>query len=219
MAAAYAATIEAVSRDTRVCLGENLTVGDDGVLRLAPWSVPRNVVDVIAKSGADGKLLATTSLPGKLLIDKRIEWRNDTPVDHRVIIRVTRRWKRWITSNPNAVQFRDRWSSAIDAVPDVPVVSGIFNSQTGSAGDIGTNSVAEPQPGRFWHWWGTNTSDEWVGPVEPGQTLRVHYRAYVWTPPPWSDNANKNAPLHEAEAGFTRLQLIAHPEQGKLVTG
>lgn len=212
---------------TNVCVGENLVVGDDGKLRLAPWSVPRLAVDELAPSGADTtKLLETSTLPGRLLIDKPgIQWSNLTPVDHMVRIMVTRRWKRWITSNPNAVQFRDRWSTAITpkdtapVLPAEPVVSGIFNSQTGSAGDLGSNTVAEPVPGKFWHWWGTNTSEEWIGPVAPEETLRVHYRSYVWTPPPFSDNANKNAPAHEAEAGYARIQLMVFPMQGKLVTG
>lgn len=212
-----------------VCVAENLVVGDDGKLRLAPWSVPRNVVDILARSGADTtKLLETSTLPGRLLIDvppETVVWTNTTPVDHMVRIVVTRRWKRWITSNPNAVQFRDRWSTAVtpagnDAVmPAVPVVSGIFNSQCGSASDLGSNTVAEPVPGKFWGWWGTNASEEWIEPVAPGDTLRVAYRCYVWTPPPFSDNANKNAPAHEAEAGYTRIQLMAFPKQGKLVTG
>lgn len=209
-----------------MCVGENLIVGPDGALQLAPWSVPRNVVDVMAVSGGDTtKLLETRTLPGRLLIDKRVKWFNDTPVDHQVRFLVTRRWRRWIVSNPNAIQFRDRWSSSItpkgsDRVdPALPVVSGIFNSQTGSAGDIGTNTVAEPFPGKFWHWWGTNTSEEWLGPVKPGDLFQAHYRAYVWTPPPWSNNANKNSPAHEAEAGWARLQLQVFPEQGKLVTG
>lgn len=208
-----------------VCVAENLTVDDNGVLRLAPWSVPRLAVDVMATSGGDGKLLETTSLPGKLLIDQQVSWVNDTPVDHMVLIRATRHWKRWITSNPNAIQFRDRWSWAITpagseyVAPSIPVVSGIFNSQCGSAGDIGTNSVAEPQPGKFWHWWGTNSADEWVGPVKPGGQIAVWYRMYVWTPPPFSDNANKNSPEHVAEATSTRLQLVVFPEPGELVTG
>jgi hypothetical protein len=210
----------------RVCLAENLTIGPDGKLQLAPWSRPRNVVDVLAPSGADtNKLLETTTLPGRLLIDRKVEWLNDSPVDHMVRVMVTRRWRRWVTSNPNAIEFRDRWSSAItpantDPIEAAePVVSGYFNGQTGSTGDIGTNSVAEPSPGKFWHWWGTNTTEEWLGPVEPGETMRVWYRGYVWTPPPFSDNANKNSPAHEAEAGWSRIQLIVYPDQGKAVTG
>ena len=109
---------------TNVCVGENLVVGDDGKLRLAPWSVPRLAVDELAPSGADTtKLLETSTLPGRLLIDKPgIQWSNLTPVDHMVRIMVTRRWKRWITSNPNAVQFRDRWSTAITPKDTAPVL-------------------------------------------------------------------------------------------------
>lgn len=210
-----------------VCVAENLIVGADGKLRLAPWSAPRNVVDVVASSGADTtKLMETRTLPGRLLIDRQVLWQNDSPVDHDVRVEITRRWKRWIVSNPNAIQFRDRWSSAITPVesaapiiPEEPVVSGTQNGQTGSAGDIGTNSVAEPNPGKFWHWWGTNTSEEWLGPLAPGETLRLWYRTYVWTPPPFSDNANKNSPAHEAEAGYARIQLMAFPRQGKAVSG
>jgi hypothetical protein len=47
----------------------------------------------------------------------------------------------------------------------------------------------------------------------------MHYRCYVWTPPPWSDNANKNSPKHEAAARWARIQMIAFPQQGRLVTG
>jgi hypothetical protein len=210
-----------------VCVAENLVVGADGKLRLAPWSRPRNVVDVMCPSAADTtKLLETKTLPGRLLVDKPVLWRNDTPVDHDVRVIVTRRWRRWVTSNPNAVQFRDRWSSAItpkDAeepiLPAEPFTTDYLNGQTGGASDIGTNSVAEPNPGKFWHWIGTNTTDERLGPIKPGETLRVWYRQYVWTPPPWSNNANKNSPAHEAEAGWVRLQLMAFPQQGRLVTG
>ena len=210
----------------RVCVAENLAIGADGKLRLAPWSVPRNVLDVMAKSSGDTlKLLETTTLPGRLMVDQKGEWLNNTPVDHMVRVIITRRWKRWVVSNPNAVQFRDRWSTAITPVGDtpvpaeIPVVSGIMNGQVGSAGDIGTNSVAEPNPGKYWHWWGTNSVDEWVGPVQPGETIRLHYRIYVWTPPPFSDNANNNSPGHESEVGWARIQLMAFPQQGKLVTG
>jgi hypothetical protein len=200
-----------------VCVDENLTVTTDGLLRLAPWSVPRNLVDVMMRSGGDGGIGATTALPGKLLIDHQDSWVNDTPVDHMVLIRVTRASKFIVTSNPNAVQFRDRWSWAQDAPASEPVVTGYFNSKCGLSADVGTNSVAEPNPGKFWGWFPATSSDEWVGTISPGQTLNVWYRMYVWTPPPWSDNANKNTPVHIANAGWARLQLIGFPQQGNLV--
>jgi hypothetical protein len=204
-----------------VCVAEHLIVNEAGELCMAPWAVPRNVVDEIAKSNGDTtKLLMTINLERALmLIDWSGSWLNDTPVDHMIRIQITRRYKRWITSNPNAVQFRDRWSTAIDADPAEPVISDTLNGQVGSAGDLGSNTVAEPFPGKFWHWWGTSTADEWIGPVEPGQRLNAAYRAYVWTPPPFSNNANKNSPAHEAEAGYARIALHAMPQPSKRVIG
>lgn len=205
---------------TRVVVGENLVVNDDGELEMAPWSIPMLVHDVMVPSTGDGDLVETIYAPGKLLMDQQLTWRNDTPVDVTMLIRVTRRYKRWIVSNPNAIQFRDRWSWAIDAPAENPLTGGIVNSQCGSSADIGTNTVAEPNPGKFWHWWGTNTEDEWVWlTVRQGQTVNFWYKCFVWTPPPFANNANKNQPQHVAEAGWTRVQMIAYPQQGALVYG
>lgn len=203
----------------RVCVDENLTITVDGKLRLAPWAVPRLVKDIVAKSGGDGGMLKEDAMPGKLLIDARTSWRNETPVRHMVLIRVIRRWRKIVTSNPNAIQFRDRWSTGIDVEPEEPVTTGIFNGQVGYAGDMGSNTVAEPNPGVFWYWSGTTMSEQWIGPVDPDALTKLWYRMYVWTPPPWSDNANKNTPTHSAEAGWSRIQLWAYPMQGNLVSG
>lgn len=210
-----------------VCVGEHLTITEDGKLRLAPWSVPRNVVDVKIPSGGDTRsLLQTDQLPGRLLMNKQVQYTNDTPIELDVRILVTRRWRRWVTSNPNAVQFRDRWTWAVTEAaalepnqPAVPLTTSLFNGQVGSASDLGSNSVAEPEPGQFRHWYGTGTSEEWPVTLKPRETIRVWYRQYAWTPGPFSNNANKNAPRHEAEAGYSRLAVWTFPLAGKLVTG
>ncbi len=202
-----------------VCTDEHIGIDSAGLLRLERWSVPRLVSDIKAESSGDGNLTQTIALPGKLLIESNSTWANDAPVDMMMLIRVTRSWRGWLTSNPNAVQFRDRWTWAKDRKPSTPVTTGVFNSQVGSAIDLGTNTVAEPLPGREWVWTPVTMSDEWVGPIAPGERLNVWYRAYVWTPPPWSDNANKNSPQHSATANYTRVQLIAFPQQGSVVVG
>jgi hypothetical protein len=202
-----------------VCTDEHLTSDNAGQLQLQKWSVPRLVADLRAESAGDGSLASTIALPGKLLIQAEVGWTNDSPVDMMMLIRVIRSWRGWLTSNPNAVQFRDRWTWAIDRTPSIPVTTGIYNSQVGSAIDVGTNSVSEPNPGRQWVWTPVTMSDEWVGPLAPGQRLEVHYRTYVWTPPPWSENANKNSPQHNAQARFSRVQLQAFPTQGSVVVG
>lgn len=202
----------------KVCIDENLSTSSSKLV-VAAWSVPRLVRDVIGSSGGDGPLPATPYLPGQLLINLQTSWYQDAPVDQMLLIRVTRSWKQWVTSNPNAIQFRDRWSHAINAEPPIPVTSGLFNSQVGSAIDFGTNSVAEPNPGKHFVWKDAHSSDEWVGPLARRDYFSLHYRCYVWTPPPFSDNANKNNPEHSATANFTRIQLISFPQQGNLVTG
>lgn len=206
--------------EPNVCAGENIVIDDGGNPRIAGYAIPRLVVDV--RAGAQdgtGKMYSTTALPGKLLIDQKVSWRNDAPLPREVLIRITRGSKRWIVSSPNAIQFRDKWTHAIDAEPSIPYTTTNFNSQVGSAIDFGTNSVAEPNPGKQWTWVDANSSDEIVGPVPPESRISLHYRCYVWTPPPWSDNANKNQPLNQAFANWTRIQLIALPTQGTVVSG
>lgn len=206
--------------EPNVCLGENITTDDTGQPRLQPFASPRLVVDLRAMSAGDGALLPTIALPGKLMIDAEASWRNDTSLDQTVLIRVTRAYRAWLTSNPNAIQFRDRWTYAVDSEPSIPYTTSIFNSQTGTATDIGTNSVATPEPGLQWRWADANSMDEWVSrPLAPGEEFNVHYRCYVWTPPPWSDNANKDDPQHEAYAQWARIQLLIFGQQGNVVVG
>lgn len=214
-------TAAGIGTYAKACIDENLTVDTGGLLRLARWSVPRLVADVIGNSGGDGLLYNIPYLPGRMLINLQTAWVNDAPVEQMLLIRVTRGTRAWVTSNPNAVQFRDRWTTSFgtNTEPDEPITSGIFNSQCGGAVDLGTNTVAEPNPGVAHVWMGAFSSDEWVGPVLPNEQFRLKYRAYVWTPPPFSDNANKNSPQHGASAGWARVQLIAWPGQGTIVTG
>jgi hypothetical protein len=209
--------------EPNVCIDENITIDAAGQLILRPWAVPRIVKEVKALSGGDGTLFPEQALPGKLMIDTQpFGWKNDTPLPCMIRIFVVRGAKSWITSNPNAIQFRDRWTYTLgkkNVTPSVPVTTGIYNSQTGSAIDCGTNSVAEPQPGKQWIWLDANCDEEWIGPLLPGERVNVWYRCYVWTPPPFSDNANKNSPEHKAYAQWARVQLWAYPGQGNLVTG
>lgn len=197
---------------TNVCISPAMTTDKYSRLMLQPWSVPRCVVDVVANSGGDGKVFETTAQPGKLMIDQQVSWANDSPLQQSILIRVTRGSRSWVTSNPNAIQIRDRWSYVHDGQPDKPITSGLFNGQLGSAIDLGTNSVAEPNPGRQWMWMDAHSSDEWDSdPLDVGSTFALWYQAYMWTPPPWSDNANHNSPQHSVAANFTRIQLWAFP--------
>jgi hypothetical protein len=210
-----------------VCVDDNMAVtgnantpADERLLQMSRWSVPRNVRDVVAVASDDkGKIFPTTRLPGKLLINQRIEWINDSPLPVDLLITLTRNWREILTSAPNAIQFRDRYTRTLDRDPDEPITTAMFNSQSGIALDTGTNSVAEPNPGRLWRWQGTASASEIVWGIEPGQTFKLWYQCYVWTPPMFSDNANKNSPQHNAKAFSSRIQCEAYPTQGSLVMG
>lgn len=208
--------------EPNVCVDENLSTDESGLLVIQPFAVPRRVARVKALSGGDGTLFPQVALPGKMLINAKVGYRNVNPEPVQMVVRVVRASKSWITSNPNAIQFRDRYTYVIDmddVEPSVPVTTSIYNSQCGSAADLGTNSVAEPNPGKQWMWVDANSADEWVGELQPGEKLNVWYRQYVWTPPPFSDNANKNKPEHKAYGQWAAVELWAYPQQPGLVTG
>jgi hypothetical protein len=198
---------------TKVCVSRNLTI-TDGVLGLAPWSVPRIVVDVVAPSIGDGQIGATTSLPGKLMIDKQVSWTNDAPLPTPVLFRLQRGGREFSTSNPNAVQVRDRWTTRQGVGPQTPAVpdtTTVLQSQFGGALDLSSNTTATPIAGRLWQFIDAQITEDWLGPVEPGETLSVWYRCTAWTPPPWADNANNNAPFHDVYVRNARMQLVAMP--------
>ncbi|MGA6208072.1 DUF7172 family protein [Nocardia testacea] len=194
-----------------VCVSRNLSI-TDGQLGIAPWSVFRLVADVTGTSTGDGALTAQTRLPGKLMIDQTVSWVSDSPLPSLILLRVTRAYRSIITSTPNAVQFREAWETAINAIPRTPDPSRLVNSQSGTAMDTGVETNGTPDYGRLYLHQDMSCSDNWLSdPLPAGATLNVAYRCYVWTPPPWSNNASDGQPLHEAHARSTRLQLFAAP--------
>lgn len=202
-----------------VCVDDNMLVTDDGVLRMSKWSVPNLLRDVMVKSGADGKISPTIHAPGKLMMNQQIVVKNESPLDVNILITVTRHWRDIVVSNPNAIQLRDRWTYRTERMPEEPVTTTIFNGQLTGSIDVQSNSVAEPNPGRAWVWSGSNSAQEHVFGVAPGDDFYLWYQAYGWTPPPFSDNANKNSPQHVLNAYWTRITLETEPTQGRLVAG
>jgi hypothetical protein len=210
--------------EPNVCIDENLTLDEAGLPLILPQAIPRPVIDVKALGTGDTlvSLFPEESLPGRLLISQKVGWRNDAVLPVMLRIMVVRSTKYWVTSNPNAIQFRDKWTYIMDhddLTPTEPDVSDNYNSQCGSAIDIGTNSVAEPNPGKMWVWADANVDEEWVGELLPGDRFNMWYRQNVWTPPPFSDNANKNKPEHRISSPWVRIIVWAYPGQGSVVIG
>ena len=202
-----------------VCTSANLTVSDDGLLRLNPMTGMRAVADVVAKSTGDGKIAFTPDIAApKVLIETKLAWSNDLGLDVMLLLRIIRGPRSIKTSQPNAIQVRDRFTHAIDAPAGEPTLTGYYSSQFGAGADMGTNSVAEPQPGRLWLWEDSHIEEEMFD-IDAGQDFALWYRCAAWTPEPWSDNANRSNPEHTVSVGYTRLQLIVFPKQDGLVVG
>ncbi|AXQ60065.1 hypothetical protein NTR1_52 [Nocardia phage NTR1] len=204
----------------QVCVSQNLGIGG-GILSIEPHSIPHHVFDQTYNSVGDGSFGAQTTLPGKLMIDSGIQtWTNPSPMPARVLLRVQRAYRNWQVSNPNAVQIRDRYTYAIGgADPRVPDVSSVYNGQSGSAMDVGAQFNGTPYIGVYWEWEDGTLIEDWLGPIPPGADLKIWYRCNLWTPPPWSNNANNNSPQHSASVRSTRIQMIAFPTQDSTVVG
>lgn len=202
----------------QTCVSRNINiVGGD--LGIEPWAVPRHVLDQTLNSVGDGSFDQETSLPGKLMIDSGIlTWTNTSPLPATVLLRINRAHRDYVVSNPNLVQIRDRFTTAIGgATPRTPDPSALYQGATGGGVDIGATTVGQPRAGIFYAWEDAHITEDFIGPIPPGEDFKARYRCYLWTPPPWSNNANANAPVHEARVRNTRIQLIAFPSQDTAV--
>lgn len=197
----------------QVCVSQNFDIST-GALGVQPWSVPRHVFDQTYASVGNGPFGSQTSLPGKLMIDSGVQaWTNTAPLPANVLFRLHRGSRYFTTSSPNVVQIRDRYTTSIGDIPRVPNTAGQYQGASGGGMDRSTNVVGTPFPGQIQAWEDASITEDWLGPVPAGETLYFHYRAYLWTPPPWSNNANYAQPFHEATVDPVRIQLMAFPTQ------
>lgn len=202
-----------------VCVSRNLDVST-GELSVQPWTVPRHVFDSSYSSVGNGDYGAQTSLPGKLMIDSGIQtWTNTSPLDAQVLMRVNRGARYFAVSAPNVVQIRDRWTTAIDGDPREPDTTNQYQGASGGGIDMSTTTTTLPYAGLLWNWDDAMITEDWFGPVPPGGTFSFWYRCTLWTPPPWSNNANGGIPFHEATVDPVRFQLMAFPTQDQAVMG
>src|SRR5262245_26541330 len=138
----------------QVCVSENMDVAG-GVLAIQPWSVPYVALDAVFNSTGDGAYTTPfTVLPGKLMIDSGVQsWTNPSPLDANLLFRIQRAKRSWWTSNPNAVQVRDKYTYTVDGgTPRTPDTSSTYHGQSGSAGDVGADSAATPNPAVFYEY-------------------------------------------------------------------
>lgn len=200
-----------------VCASRNLNTTNPA-LALEKWSVPRMVAQVSGNSAGDGAISSAglTTQPGRLMVDLSLSWTSDAPIPLAMRLVVIRAYRTIITSNPNLVQIWDSWDYGIDRAAATPSSYNLVNSLCTLGFDIGTDNAAQPYPGKFTNDFPATASEEWYT-LPAGSTLNVKYRSYCWTPPPWSNNANANSPVHEAWARSAKLRLWAFPQPDEAV--
>lgn len=195
----------------QVCTSRNMTIVG-GELGIAKGSAPRMVAQVSATSTGDGAITGAglTTQPGRLMVNAQLSWISDSPLASQMRLQVIRPYRTIICSNPNAIQIWDSWNWAIDEAARVPDTYNLVNSLCTLGVDVGTDNIAQPYYGRIHQDYPATATEEWYE-LPAGSTLNVHYRSYVWTPPPWSNNASANNPLHEAYSRGVKLRLWAFP--------
>lgn len=195
----------------QVCTSRNLAI-TAGQLGLEKWSVPRMVAQTSATSTGDGAITGSglPTQPGRLMIDTGLTWMSDSPLPSMMRLQVIRSYRTIVTSNPNAVQIWDSWRIGIGQPAATPDSYGLVNSLCTLGIDHGTNSSALPNYARVHQDYPATATEEWIE-LPAGVEIDINYRCYVWTPPPWSNNASANSPLHEAYSRGVNLRLWAFP--------
>ncbi len=108
------------------------------------------------------------------------------------------------------VQIWDSWTTAVDATARTPDNYSAANGLTTLGLDVGTDNASQPWGGVIAQDYPATSTEDWIE-LPAGSTLNIAYRCYVWTPPPWSNNANANSPQHEADVRSVKLRLWAYP--------
>lgn len=195
----------------KVCVDQNLSI-TGGQLGIEPWASPRVVAQTTQTSTGDGAITGSglTTQPGRLMVDAQVSWTSDSPLPAQMRLQVIRPYRTLIISNPNIVEIWDSWNLAIDKAAVVPTTYSLINSFCRSGMDHSVNTSGTPRYARIHQDYPTTATEHWEE-LPAGSTLNVHYRAYVWTPPPWSNNASAGSPLHEAYARGVTLRLWAFP--------
>lgn len=201
----------------KVCVDANMSV-TSGVLGIAKWSAPRMVAQTTVTSTGDGTIASTglTTQPGRLMLDAAVSWVSDSPLTAWMRLQVIRGYRTIISSNPNIVEIWDSWEYGIDQAARVPSNYSAANGFSTLGFDVGTDTNAQPVAGVIGEDYPATCTEDWIE-LPAGSTLNVRYQAYCWTPPPWSNNANANIPVHEADSRSVKLRLWAYPSADRNV--
>lgn len=165
-----------------------------------------------------------TELPGMRISSAYVQVWNSYGVPLRMMVRAQRPTIALNVSNPNAAQVRSKWAYKVtdEAIMDpnhvnwLPDPSQDFDLQVGVSMDAGASNGGVPTRGVIMRAYPPASLEEPVpAVVQPGQHITVWFASYLWTPPPWSDNANNNNPKHTIETyGYSIIDLYRLVDTG-----
>lgn len=181
---------------SKVCVSDAFTIVD-GALGLAAWT---GAEFYRRRVGAEVTLTQTgaiPTLPGIELWDMVEVAVNEAHVNRLAVFRLQRPIITLIVPQPNAMQVRDRWEVRVaprGGVPDIPgalemSTAQVYNGAWTASADSGTFSNGTTRKGRMYRHFPGPMVDVQVT-VPPDHTAAIRWMGYVWTPPPWSNNAD-----------------------------
>lgn len=204
---------------SEVCVSDAFTVVD-GALGLAAWTgavIALREQEQISYEWPDWS--GITSLPGEPLWDHEIVAVNDAPSARLAVFRLQRPYSTMFeVPQPNAMQMRDGWAYRVGpgvTAPPVSVVEDYNGAWTASA-DSGTFSDGTTRKGRLIRYFPGSMVDVQVH-VPAGETVALRWAGWVWTPPPWSNNADDGNGRGKYVIGYTLRTLMWLPvDEGTL---
>lgn len=174
-----------------VCVSEDFTVDGAGQLSIAAHTRMSHVSTLSAAPVSRRKTWSEIALPGDRMWFLQSQVVNTSPVDRPVMFRLNRPYVFLSPAQPNAIQLRDKWETEVGASPIAPAVdvtesyNGVWTASVDSGPPGGS-----PQRGRtFPYWPGVMVAETVMVPA--GESAVLSWAGYVWTPPPWSNNANE----------------------------
>lgn len=204
---------------SEVCVSDAFTV-TDGALGLAAWTgavIESREIEEISYEWPG--MTGITSLPGEALWDHTVIGTNTAGVARLAVFRLQRPYSTMLeVPQPNAMQMRDAWAYRVGpnvTAPNVSVVEDYNGAWTASA-DSGTFSDGTTRKGRLYLYFPGSMVDVQVR-VPAGEQVALRWRGYIWTPPPWSNNADNGNGQGKYIVGYTLRTLMWLPvDEGAL---
>lgn len=186
----------------RICIGPNLGTDSDGALMLSDTAYVTPVWNYVS-TGPGRMTDFGTTLPGQEMESGSHEVTNDADVARPLMVVWSRPPVYLRVAQPNAVQVRMKATveSGSRLPPEsTPNPSASYDAAFTAGTDVDTDDEGTPVFGHYTRAW-PGGCYRTVEIIDPGDKARFSWSTYVWSPPPWSNNASDNNPLQVASVG------------------